>query len=154
MLFSRINRSPRSLPARKSAPPPNFLHPPGLSVGAFEFGVNGTDPRQHLRVSQALAVRCTASLPGLIATRTHRLRGRLPLCVNPGVLHSTSFAKHTVAFFGISHSIRSRASSACKRDSSICSGSRFVMLSTYSWMTKFRGNPSRYKSICSSSTFG
>ena len=36
--------------------------------------MNGTDQHQHLRVSQALAVRCTASLPGLIATRTHRQR--------------------------------------------------------------------------------
>lgn len=41
---------------------------------------------------------------------------------NAGVLRSTSFDKYAVAFFRISHSIRSRAFSARKRDSSICSG--------------------------------
>ena len=42
--------------------------------------------------------------------------------VNPGVLHSASFAKYAVAFFRISFSRLSRTFSARSRDSSICSG--------------------------------
>src|SRR2546421_10531108 len=41
---------------------------------------------------------------------------------DPGVLHSTSFAKYAVAFFRISFSSFSRAFSARSRESSICSG--------------------------------
>lgn len=118
-----------TLLARRQASTPDFLGHSRAAVGALELGVDGPDQRQHLGIGQALAIRRAAALPCPVAAEAHiqrrahrRQRVGSPLPVNPGVLHSASFAKYAVAFFRISHSILSRAFSAFKRDSSICSG--------------------------------
>src|SRR6266568_2306873 len=54
------------------------------------------------------------------ALHRHRPVPLVPL--DPGVLHSDSFAKYAVAFFRMSRSIFTRASSARNRLISICSG--------------------------------
>jgi hypothetical protein len=52
---------------------------------------------------------------------------------NPGVLHIDSRAKYAVAFFKISRSIFTRASSALNRASSICSGLTGLSPAPLSW---------------------
>ena len=104
------------------------VHAP-RAVGALELGVNGLDQGDGLRVRQPGRVRRAAALPGAPAAGAdtqhlaHVGQGVLvSMRIDPGVLHSASFAKYAVAFFRISTCIFSRAFSARSRDSSICSG--------------------------------
>src|SRR5690606_32419441 len=99
------------------------------SVSGLDLGVDRLHQGHGLRVAQTGRVRSAAATPGAIAAGAHgqhlahfgqRVVGAL--CVDPGVLHSASFAKYAVAFFRMSTCIFSRAFSARSRDSSICSG--------------------------------
>lgn len=106
-----------------------FAHHPWRAVGALEFGVDGLNQGQHLRVRQPLALRRATALPGLITADADVQNGAglrqstgSVKRVNPGMLHSTSLAKYAVAFFRISFSRLSRMFSARTRESSICSG--------------------------------
>ena len=117
-----------TLLAGREAPVADFLRHSRAAVGPLELGTDGPDQPQHLHVRQPLAVRRAALLPCLVAVearvqcRAHRWQQvGVALPVNPGVLHSASFAKYVVALFSISHSILSRAFSTPKRDCSTCS---------------------------------
>jgi hypothetical protein len=115
--------------AGREASGTQFPHHARAAVGAFEFGMNGADQRQHLAVGQSLAIRLAATLPGPIAAdadararHTFRPAQTRALFGNPGVLHRTSLAKYAVAFFMISFSRLSRRFSARSLESSISSG--------------------------------
>lgn len=91
--------------------------------------MNGAYHCQCLRIRQPFAIWCTTALPRPIAAdadikdNTHfGQRIRIAVHIHPGVLHRTSFAKYAAAFFMISFSRFSRATSARSLDSSIISG--------------------------------
>jgi hypothetical protein len=78
---------------------------PRKKVGAFEFGMDSTDHRQHLAIRQSLAIERAAVFPCPVAADAHvknrahfGQRKCFALGSNPGVLHRTSFAKYAAAF--------------------------------------------------------
>lgn len=100
----------------------------GTAIGALELSMDRLDQRQHLRIRQTLALWRAAPLPGAIAAdtdcqdTTHFCQTVLwAMLIDPGVLHSASFAKYAAAFFMISFSRLSLTFSARNRESSICS---------------------------------
>lgn len=116
----------------------NFLGHYQDVIGALELGMDGADQQKHLCIGQSPALRRATPFPSLVAAEAHDpcrahpwQRIGFPLSVNLGALHSASFAKYAVAFFGISHSILSRAFSTRKRDSSVCSGVKTLAQGTF-----------------------
>src|SRR4029434_7049659 len=104
--------------------------------------------------TKAPAFRPAATFPRTEATdadrqgRAHRRqRIRSALTIDPGVLHSASFAKDAVAFFNISFSIRSRAFSARTRDNSICSG--VIALPPGGWSFPAFAALTQFRHVCS-----
>ena len=98
------------------------------AIGALELGMDRLDQCQHLHIRQPLAARRTTTLPAAIAADADRQDAThfcqtvlLTMPINPGVLHSASFAKYAAAFFMISFSRLSLTFSARNRESSICS---------------------------------
>src|ERR1035437_747573 len=108
---------------------PQLTHHTRTAVSTFEFGMNGANHRQHLRIRQPPATWRAAPPPRPVATDADVEHGAhfgqcicLAVRVNPGVLHRTSLAKYAAAFFIISFSRFRRAFSARSLDNSICSG--------------------------------
>lgn len=97
--LSCISCSTRALPAAKPRSR-NSLTMRGLPVGTLEFGVEGPDQRQHLRIGQPATIRLAPAAEADIQNRALLDQGKFLLCINPGVLHSTSFAKYAAAFLG------------------------------------------------------
>ena len=95
--------------------------------------MDGLDQDQQLGIGQPLTIGGAATLPGSVAAdtdmqdSTQLSEGKLiAMRIDPGVLHSASLAKYAVAFRRMSFSRFSRATSARKPDSSICSGVTFA----------------------------
>ena len=114
--------------AGREPPPSKLLHNTRGAIGAFEFLVYGTGQRQHLALRQTFAIRRAAAFPRPIAADADikhiahfGQRKQLTLRINPGVLHSASFAKYHAALFMISSSRLRRRFSARSRESSISS---------------------------------
>ena len=85
-----------------------LVHEP-RAVGALELGVDDVHQCHGPRVCQASSVGLAAALPGAVAADAEgqhlEYLGQgviAALHVDPGVLHSASLAKYTVAFFRIS----------------------------------------------------
>ena len=114
--------------AGRETPVSQFPEHAGTAIGTLELSMNRLDQCQHLRIRQTLALWRTAPLPGAIAAdtncqdTTHFCQTILrAMLIDPGVLHSASFAKYAAAFFMISFSRLSLAFSARNLESSICS---------------------------------
>jgi len=95
--------------------------------------MDGLDQDQQLGIRQPLTIGCAATLAGSAATHTdvqdgtQLAKGKLiAMRIDPGVPHSASLAKYAVAFRRMSFSRFSRAFSARRPDSSICSGVTFA----------------------------
>jgi len=98
------HRSLNALLAGRESSGAQFAHPPWRAISALEFGVDGLNPGQHLRVRQPLAIRYSTVLPGLRPADTDVQNGTglrqsigPAMLVNPGILHSASLAKSAVA---------------------------------------------------------
>src|SRR5262249_2063432 len=124
-------------------------------IGAPILLVDRSDQTQQLLIAQPLSSRLPTGSPCLEAALTHpqRLaqqahRPQPRLTLNPGVLHSVSLAKYAVAFFKISFSIFSRAFSARRRESSICSSVTFF---AFSLSRPRSASFSQLRSVCSCS---
>lgn len=108
---------------------PHFLRNPRAALGPLEFGMNGTNQRQHLGVHQALPFKDAATLPGAGTAHAHHQHstqiGQVvfrAMHIDPGVFHRASFANSAAASLTISSLRRNRMISALTRETSICSG--------------------------------
>ena len=124
------------------------------AIRPLEFGMNGLDQCQHLRISQPLAAERTTSFPGAVATHADRQHPThfcqtvfTAMMINPGVLHRTSFAKYASAFFMISFSRLSRTFSARSLESSICSADTVLLAKPVS--APRAAAPAQLRSVCS-----
>src|SRR5208282_3204472 len=114
--------------AHRNAAPLELLIDPRRPIRSPGLLVDLADALQQLALAQPF-LRPVASLPGREATVTHLQRHaqhlqriRVAMLFNKRVPHSDSLAKYAAAFFTISISIFSRATSARSREISICSG--------------------------------
>ena len=114
--------------ACREAPVSQLLEHTGNAISALELKMDRLNQCQHLRIRQTLAHGRAAPLPRTIAADAdcqyppHFCQTVLrAMLIDPGVLHTASFAKYAAALFMISFSRLSLAFSARNRESSICS---------------------------------
>ena len=113
MPFSRISRSTRRRPMRW--PLPEFpVHTP-RAVGGLDLRVDALHQGHGLRVRQTRALGLATALPGAVAADADvqhlaQVGQRVleALRIDPGVLHSASFAKYAVAFLIFRHASSAR----------------------------------------------
>lgn len=124
-----LHKSFNTFLARSEALQPQLAHYIRTTVSALELCLDGPNHRQHLSVLQPLTPRCSATLPRPLATNTDIENAShlvVPKCfgqrINPDVFHRISLVKYAAAFFAISFSRLSRATSTRNRDNSNASG--------------------------------
>lgn len=128
-----LHRPTNALLAHPDAPRQQLLPHLGPAVLLLDLGVDGPNMGQQRLVADALASTRNGRLVSALAAKVLKVatgahaqcvacqRNRPPrfLARYPGVLHVDSLAKYAVAFFKMSRSILTRASSARSRASSI-----------------------------------
>ena len=91
--------------ARRKSPRTQLMHHARTAVCPLQFRMNRLQQCHHLRIRQTLTFRSPSALPCTVAADTdnqglahfRQLEFR-PLRINPGVLHSASFAKYAAVF--------------------------------------------------------